>query len=172
MHLDDSSRMNNLHIRPTNKRTQDSLVAEEVIHRIFASQGTFLDPEYPIFRNGLPDWLGILSYIEEDELRKHLFGRIGAVVLVSVSIAQVATNNGIHPIHFWMMVLCAFELGYLPPPVALNHLLARQAIGPAADFAPDEDLPFHRRYEHILLPMVVMGTALMIVAFVPLFWLA
>ncbi len=94
---------------------------------------------------------------------------LGAVVLVSVSIAQVAYSNGIHPAHFWMMVLVAFELGYLTPPVALNHLLARQVIG--AD-ARVEGLPardgFLARYEHILLPMAVMGAALVIVAFVPL----
>jgi TRAP-type C4-dicarboxylate transport system permease large subunit len=94
---------------------------------------------------------------------------LGAVVLVSATIAQVAYQNGIHPAHFWMMVLVAFELGYLTPPVALNHLLARQVIGPDARV---EDLPveggFLARYEHILLPMAVMGTALVIVAFVPL----
>lgn len=94
---------------------------------------------------------------------------LGAVVLVSATIAQVAYAQGIHPAHFWMMVLVAFELGYLTPPVALNHLLARQVIG--AD-ARVEDLPveggFLARYEHILLPMAVMGTALVIVAFVPL----
>lgn len=94
---------------------------------------------------------------------------LGAVVLVSATIAQVAYQHGIHPAHFWMMVLVAFELGYLTPPVALNHLLARQVIGPDARV---EDLPveggFLARYEHILLPMAVMGTALVLVAFVPL----
>jgi TRAP-type C4-dicarboxylate transport system permease large subunit len=94
---------------------------------------------------------------------------LGAVVLVSATIAQLAYQHGIHPAHFWMMVLVAFELGYLTPPVALNHLLARQVIGPDARV---EDLPveggFLARYEHILLPMAVMGTALVIVAFVPL----
>ena len=55
---------------------------------------------------------------------------LGAVVLVSVTLAKVAYDNGIDPVHFWMMVLVAFELGYLTPPVALNHLLARQVIGP------------------------------------------
>ena len=94
---------------------------------------------------------------------------LGAVVLVSATIAQVAYQNGIHPAHFWMMVLVAFELGYLTPPVALNHLLARQVIG---EDARVEDLPVQggllARYEHILLPMAVMGTALVIVAFVPL----
>ena len=37
-----------------------------------------------------------------------------------------------------MMVLVAFELGYLTPPVAINHLLARQVIGDAARV---EDIP-------------------------------
>ena len=36
---------------------------------------------------------------------------LGAVVLVSVTLAKVAADNGIDPVHFWMMVLVAFELG-------------------------------------------------------------
>ncbi|MEI6357966.1 MAG: hypothetical protein WCP53_12835, partial [Verrucomicrobiota bacterium] len=34
-----------------------------------------------------------------------------------------AKANGIAPVHFWMMALVGFELGYLTPPVALNLLL-------------------------------------------------
>ncbi len=55
--------------------------------------------------------------------------------------------------------------------MALNHLLARQVIGPEARV---EDEPveggFFARYEHLLLPVGVMGTALLLVAFVPLLW--
>ncbi len=94
---------------------------------------------------------------------------LGAVVLVSVTIAPLAYNNGIDPVHFWMMVLVAFELGYLTPPVAINHLLARQVIGAEARV---ENVPVEggwwARNEHLWLPMAVMGTALVIVAFVPL----
>jgi len=93
---------------------------------------------------------------------------LGAVVLVSVTIAPLAYKNGISPVHFWMMVLVAFELGYLTPPVAINHLLARQVIGDAARV---EDIPVDggwvARNEHLWLPMVVMGAALVLVAFVP-----
>ena len=98
---------------------------------------------------------------------------LGAVVLVSVSIAPYAYENGIDPVHFWMMVLVAFELGYLTPPVAINHLLARQVAGPEArveNFAVEGGVL--ARYEHVLLPMAVMGTALVLVAFVPLVWAA
>ena len=95
---------------------------------------------------------------------------LGAVVLVSVTIAQIAYKNGIDPVHFWMMVLCAFELGYLTPPVAINHLLARQVIGPEAFVENEPAESWWERYEHILLPMAVMGTALLIVAYVPLFF--
>ncbi len=95
---------------------------------------------------------------------------LGAVVLVSVTIAPLAYNNGIAPVHFWMMVLCAFELGYLTPPVAINHLLARQVIGPEArvEEMPIEGGSWWANNEHLWLPMVVMGTALILVAFVPL----
>jgi TRAP-type C4-dicarboxylate transport system permease large subunit len=98
---------------------------------------------------------------------------LGGVVLVSVTLAPIAYRNGIHPVHFWMMVMCAFELAYLVPPVALNQLLARQVIGKESHV---EDLPveggFFARNEHILLPIVVMGVALILVAFVPLFFYA
>jgi TRAP-type C4-dicarboxylate transport system permease large subunit len=93
---------------------------------------------------------------------------LGAVVLVSASIAGIAYKAGIHPVHFWMMVLVAFELGYLSPPVALNHLLARQAIGPDAHVENHPVDGFWLRNEHVLLPLAVMGSALLIVAYVPL----
>ncbi len=93
----------------------------------------------------------------------------GAVILVSATIAQVAYRNGVDPLHFWMVVLVAFELGYLTPPVALNHLLTRAVVGDDADV---DDLPpdagFWLRHERLLLPVTVMGTALLIVAYVPL----
>jgi TRAP-type C4-dicarboxylate transport system permease large subunit len=93
---------------------------------------------------------------------------LGAVVLVSVSVSKVAYDNGIDPVHFWIMVLVAFELGYLTPPVALNHLLARQVIGEAAKVEDDPQPTFYLRYEHLIVPVAVMGTALILVAFVPL----
>ena len=94
---------------------------------------------------------------------------LGAVVLVSVTLAKVAYENGIDPVHFWMMVLVAFELGYLTPPVALNHLLAKQVIGEDA-VLEDEDLGFWEHNEHLWLPMIVMGVALIIVAYAPFLW--
>jgi TRAP-type C4-dicarboxylate transport system permease large subunit len=96
---------------------------------------------------------------------------LGAVVLVSVTVARIAYANDIDPVHFWMMVLCAFELGYLTPPVALNHLLARQVIGePSHVEVVDPQEGFFAQYEHVVLPMMIMGTALVLVAFVPLFF--
>lgn len=93
----------------------------------------------------------------------------GAVILVSATIAHVAYANGIDPIHFWMTVLVAFELGYLTPPVALNHLLTRSVIGDDAELADyPPDASFWWRHERVLLPVAVMGTALLLVAFVPL----
>src|SRR5690606_10382662 len=95
----------------------------------------------------------------------------GAVILVSSSIAGIAYANGIDPVHFWLVVLTAFELGYLTPPVALNHLLTRQVIDEDSDTMDDvgEDASFWERHERILLPVTVMGIALLLVAFVPLF---
>ena len=98
----------------------------------------------------------------------------GAVVLVSGTIAQVAYQNGIEPIHFWMVTLVAFELGYLSPPVAVNHLLTRQVVGEEeVELAAKEVIgkPFWFRHEKILLPLTVMGVSLLIVAFAPLFYI-
>jgi TRAP-type C4-dicarboxylate transport system permease large subunit len=94
----------------------------------------------------------------------------GAVILVSATLAEVAYSAGIDPAHFWMVVLVAFELGYLTPPVALNHLLTRQVVGAdEVDRAIAEtEGSFWMRHERILLPITVMGTALILVAFVPL----
>ncbi|MDF1782270.1 MAG: TRAP transporter large permease subunit [Alcanivoracaceae bacterium] len=93
----------------------------------------------------------------------------GAVILVNATIAQVAFKNGIDPLHFWMITLVAFELGYLTPPVALNHLLSRQVVGDdEVESASIPDAPFFRRYEKYILPIIVMGTTLLIVSFLPL----
>jgi len=103
-----------------------------------------------------------------------VFGMImdpyGAVILVNATIAHVAFNNGIDPLHFWMITLVAFELGYLTPPVALNHLLTRQVVGDdEVESAKINEGPFFRRYEKYILPIIVMGTTLLIVSFLPLF---
>lgn len=79
----------------------------------------------------------------------------GAVILVAATIAPVAYENGIHPIHFWMIVLVAFELGYVTPPVALNHLLTRLSVGDEEVAAADREAKekytsFYYRYERWL----------------------
>jgi TRAP-type C4-dicarboxylate transport system permease large subunit len=95
----------------------------------------------------------------------------GAVVLVSGTLAPIAYANNIDPLHFWMMVLVAFELGYLLPPVAINQLLTRQVIGEEEVTTADNEvkhLGFYRRYERWILPLVVMSIGLAVVAFGPL----
>lgn len=91
----------------------------------------------------------------------------GAAILVFASLSKIAYASGISPVHFWIVVLVAFELGYLTPPVALNHLLTRQVVD-------EEDAPgegsWWRRHERYTLPIAVMGLALLLVAFVPLLW--
>jgi C4-dicarboxylate transporter DctM subunit len=96
----------------------------------------------------------------------------GAVILVSATFASQAIASGIEPIHFWMVSLVAFELGYLSPPVALNHLLARQVIGDKELQIANQDnegKSLFRRYERILLPLITMLITLVIVGFGPLF---
>ncbi len=94
----------------------------------------------------------------------------GAVILISATVAPVAYQYGIHPVHFWMITLIGFELGYVTPPVALNHLLARQAIGDEEVAAADAEVrhkPFYYRYERWILPVIVMLPAMLIVAYIP-----
>jgi C4-dicarboxylate transporter DctM subunit len=96
----------------------------------------------------------------------------GAVILVSATFASPAMASGIEPIHFWMVSLVAFELGYLSPPVALNHLLTRQVIGNEElriANQENEGKSVFRRYERLLLPLITMLITLLIVGFGPLF---
>ena len=96
----------------------------------------------------------------------------GALILVTGTIAPVAYAQGIHPIHFWMTCLMAFELGYLSPPVSLNHLLTRQVVGDEeVRLALLEGDNFYYRHERILLPLLVMSTTLLLVAFGPFFFM-
>ena len=93
------------------------------------------------------------------------------VRLVSGTLAPIAYANHIDPLHFWMVVLVSFELGYLSPPVALNQLLTRQVIGEDEVNLADSEvrhLGFYARYERWILPVVVMLMGLLIVAFGPL----
>jgi TRAP-type C4-dicarboxylate transport system permease large subunit len=117
-------------------------------------------------------WLAMGFLVVAKVLLGMVMEPLGAVLLVSSTLAPMAYANGIAPVHFWMMVLVAFELGYLLPPVALNQLLTRQVVGEAEIDRADHEVAgqsFYRRYERWILPCVVMGLALAIVAFGPLF---
>ena len=97
----------------------------------------------------------------------------GAVILISATVAPVAYQYGIHPVHFWMITLIGFELGYVTPPVALNHLLARQSIGDAEVNEADAEvrhLSFYYRYERWILPLIILFPAMLIIAYVPYFF--
>lgn len=92
----------------------------------------------------------------------------GAVILVSATVAPIAYSNGIQPVHFWMIVVTAFELGYLSPPVALNQLLARQVVGEDQMDIADEETKgksFYYRHERWNLPVMAMFTGLLIVTY-------
>ena len=94
---------------------------------------------------------------------------MAAIFMITGVLAPIAYRNGIDPLHFWMTVLVALELGYLSPPVALNHLLVRQVVGEKeAALAALEGDTFWYKHERLLLPLVIMGTAVLIVAFGPL----
>jgi len=96
---------------------------------------------------------------------------MAAVGLVSLAIAPIAYQQGINPIHFWMTCLVALELGYLSPPVALSHIFTRQVVGEEeAVAASKEGDTFYYRHERLFLPLLVMGTTLLIVGFGPMIY--
>lgn len=117
-------------------------------------------------------WMAMTFLMVTKVILGMIMDPFGAVILVSSTLAPIAYAAGIDPIHFWMMVLVAFELGYLLPPVAINQLLTRQVVGEAEIEAADAEvahLPFYRRYERWVLPVIVMSIGMLIVAYGPLF---
>jgi TRAP-type C4-dicarboxylate transport system permease large subunit len=116
-------------------------------------------------------WLAMAFLVVAKVVLGMVMEPMGAILLVSSTLAPMAYANGIEPLHFWMMVLVAFELGYLLPPVAINQLLTRQVVGEAEIDRADAEvagLSFYRRYERWILPCIVMSISLGIVAFGPL----
>ncbi|MEY4764477.1 MAG: hypothetical protein RI907_1150 [Pseudomonadota bacterium] len=95
---------------------------------------------------------------------------LGAILLVAGTLAPIAYKNGIDPVHFWVVVLMSFEVGYLMPPVALNQLLARHVVGDDVIAKADAEvahLSFYRRYERWIMPNIIMVLALLIVGWGP-----
>lgn len=124
----------------------------------------------------LPHDMGMLGALAFMMLLLAFVGMVtdpfGAVILVSATIAPVAYHYGIHPIHFWMIVLMAFEFGYVTPPIALNHQLTRMSVGDEEVLAADEEAKrkytnIYFRYERWFLPMIILGSALVLTTFVP-----
>lgn len=114
-------------------------------------------------------WIAMLFLVVILVLIGMVLDPYGAVILVSATLATIAYDHGIHPVHFWMVTLVAFELGYLSPPVALNHLLTRQVVGEQeVRLSKVTEGAFWWRYERFLLPIVTLGTTLLITAFMPL----
>ena len=117
-------------------------------------------------------WLAMLVIVVMLTVIGMVMDPFGAVILVSATIAQPAIQIGIDPLHFWIVCLVAFELGYLSPPVALNHLLTRQVVGETEVLAAERTGSFWHRYERLLLPLAVMIPTLLLCAFMPMLFYA
>lgn len=118
-------------------------------------------------------WAAMLLMVVILVILGMIMDAFGAIILVSATVASIGYASGIHPVHFWMVTLVAFELGYLSPPVALNHLLTRQVVGEAEVLAAqNEGGTFYQRHERIIMPLIAMGISLILVAFVPLIFYA
>ena len=135
------------------------LERSDVVHALF--------PE-----NLTSPWVAMLVIVVMLTLIGMVMDPFGAVILVSATVAQPAIQLGIDPLHFWIVCLVAFELGYLSPPVALNHLLTRQVVGETEVLACERTGSFWHRYERLLLPLAVMAPTLLLVAFVPMLYYA
>ena len=93
---------------------------------------------------------------------------MSGVVFVSATLAQLAYDSGVNPLHFWMVTLVAMELGFLTPPIALNQLYTRQVVGELeAELASAEEGSFWYRHERYLLPVAIMTLVLLVVTFGP-----
>ena len=137
---------------------EDSGVFEEV-----SQQGDYFSSQ----------WTAVAALVVVLVLIGMVMDAFGAIVLVSGTVAQAAYQQGIDPLHFWMITLVAFELGFLSPPVAVNHLLTRQVVGDHEVKLAVEEVKgrgIWLRYERFLLPLTVMFISLMIVAFGPLIY--
>ncbi|WP_203300146.1 TRAP transporter large permease subunit [Marinobacter sediminum] len=135
------------------------LERSEIVHALFPESLT-------------SPWIAMLVIVVMLTLIGMVMDPFGAVILVSATIAQPAIQLGIDPLHFWIVCLVAFELGYLSPPVALNHLLTRQVVGETEVLACERTGSFWHRYERLLLPLAVMAPTLLLVAFVPMMFYA
>lgn len=125
--------------------------------------------EFDLFSGGFVSPLACMGFLLVALVMLGMFMEsMSGVVFVTATLASVAYQAGIHPVHFWMTTLVALELGFLTPPVALNHLYVRQVVG-EAEFAraAAPEARFWYRHERLLLPIAVMGTTLLIVAFGP-----
>ena len=117
-------------------------------------------------------WIAMLVIVVLLTLIGMVMDPFGAVILVSATVAQPAIQIGIDPLHFWIVCLVAFELGYLSPPVALNHLLTRQVVGETEVLVAERTGNFWNRYKRLLLPLAVMVPSLLLTAFVPMLFYA
>ncbi len=83
---------------------------------------------------------------------------IGSAILLLAPILQpVAESQGLHPVHFGIMMTVNLEIGYLTPPMGLNLIVAMTAFRESFGFICRAVLPF------ILLMMV----GLIVVSFWP-----
>ena len=118
-------------------------------------------------------WLAMTFLVVAKVILGMVMEPLGAIILVSSTLAPMAYANGIEPVHFWMMVLVAFELGYLLPPVAINQLMLRQVVGEAEIdrvTAEVKNASFKRRMERWILPLIVMSIGLLLVTYTPLIY--
>ena len=83
---------------------------------------------------------------------------IGSAILLLAPILQpVAEAQGLHPVHFGIMMVVNLEIGYLTPPMGLNLIVAMTAFRESFGFVCRAVLPY----------VAIMLVGLIVVAFWP-----
>ncbi len=80
-----------------------------------------------------------------------------AVLLLGPLLTPIAEAQGIHPVHFGIIMIVNLELGYLTPPMGLNLFVASTAFRENFSLVAKAALPF----------LGVMFIALLIITFIP-----
>ena len=79
------------------------------------------------------------------------------VLLLTPLLVPLATQIGIHPIHFGVVVVMALAIGFVTPPIGLNLFVASAITGVPVS-----------RIARISIPMIIgLTVALLLVTFIP-----
>jgi len=80
-----------------------------------------------------------------------------AIVILTPLVVPLGVAYGIDPVHLGIIFLANLELGFLFPPVGLNLFLSSSRF----------NVPITRLYRHVVMPLIILGAAVLLVTYVP-----